>query len=88
MLKGRNSVQQHLGSFHSVIDKYLLDDAKDISVLPIEMVEAVLNEAIKEEADDDGELGAIAEDDDGDLGAIAEELEEPDADISIEFGLD
>ena len=86
MLKGRNSVQQHLGSFHSVIDKYLLDDAKDIPVLPIEMVEAVLNEEIKKEEadDDDGHID--------DIGAIgAEEFDEPDAadeDISIEFGLD
>ena len=52
MLKGRNIVLQHLGSFHRVIDNYLLDDAKDVPVLPIEMVEAFLNDTIKEEAED------------------------------------
>ena len=68
---------QHLGSYHRVIDNYLLDDSKDATVLPIEIVEAFLNDTIKEEAEDNG---VIAEDDDGDFSAIA--------DISIEFGLD
>ena len=76
VLKGRNSVVQHLGSYHRVIDNYLLDDSKDATVLPIEIVEAFLNDTIKEEAEDD-DGGAIAdmeeaeaEDDDG--GAIAD----------------
>ena len=51
---------QHLGSYHRVIDTYLLNESKDATLLPIQMVEALLDDAIKAEAEDD-DGGAIAD---------------------------